>query len=458
MKVKALLQISVIGAILMIIVGCNADSESQSGQTEDGANEQVNDDKTVINFWHSMAGNNLEVMEELVEMYNESQNEVFVQHTYQGNYHEGLSKLNSVVGTDEIPDVMQLNEESLRPVIDGGFAKPMQEFIDRDNFDISNLEERVLGRYQVDGQLYSMPFNPSIAVMYYNKDAFEEVGLDPNNPPHTYSEIEEAAKKLTIESGGNTERYGINIRNFGWHYEQLRVNRGAYTVNNENGHADTATEAVLNSEEMVDIFTWIKGMYDEGIYANYGRNGDDVHDSFFNENVGMIIDSSSAAVPIIESAPFEVGMAEYPVPDGVEPHGSVIGGASLWIFDEIPEEKQEAAWDFVQYLTETETQIFWATNTGYFPINKDIFDTEEYKEYLEKYPEFQAAIDQLHRAEVNPITQGAFIGVYQDVRLAVEDQFERVLEGSVTIEEALDATNDIVTDALERYEKTEGAG
>ncbi len=269
---------------LLLVGACSTGSDVQHGTTDDG--------KVIVNFWHSMSGNNLTVLEDIIDEYNESQDDVQVDPIFQGTYRDGFTKINSVIGTEEVPALMQLNEESTKPMIDLGYIKPMQEFIDADDFNISSFEEHVLGRYEMDGQLYSMPFNPSIAVVYYNKDAFEEAGLDPESPPHTYSEYEEAARELTIGSGSNVEQYGMNIRNYGWHFEQLVVNQGGYTANNENGRADLATEATINNEEMVTALSWIKSMYDEGIYGNFGRSGDDARDAFFcgnNRNVRRIL-------------------------------------------------------------------------------------------------------------------------------------------------------------------------
>ncbi len=169
----------------------------------------------------------------------------------------------------------------------------------------------------------------------------------------------------------------------------------------------------------------------------------------------MFVESSSAAVPIIENADFEVGISLYPIPDGVNANGSVIGGASLWIFDGIPEETQDAAWEFVKYLLEPEIQAEWTTRTGYFPVSQDVHETETYVEYLEEYPAFQTALDQLHLGDVNHVTQGAYIGVYPDIRVIMEDAFEDILQNDANISEKLDEANDAITSAMERYERTE---
>ena len=77
-----------------------------------------------------------------------------------------------------------------------GNIEPIQKFIDADNYDMSGLEENIINYYKVDDQFYSMPFNSSTPVMYYNKDAFKAAGLDPEKAPETFEEVEEAVRKL----------------------------------------------------------------------------------------------------------------------------------------------------------------------------------------------------------------------------------------------------------------------
>src|SRR5699024_9625749 len=127
-------------------------SSSTGGKEGDAAT--TDDGKIIIEFWHSMGGTNLEVLEGIIEDYNSSQDEAEVQPIYQGSYFEGFSKLNSVLGTSEVPALMQLNEASTKPMIDLEYIKPMHELIDEDNFDVSNFEPAVLERYEVDGKLY----------------------------------------------------------------------------------------------------------------------------------------------------------------------------------------------------------------------------------------------------------------------------------------------------------------
>lgn len=154
-------------------------------------------EKTEISFWHAMSGPGQEALDGIVADFNNSQDKVVVNAEFQGSYEEALTKARSVGGTDNAPAIMQVFEVGTKYMIESGFIEPMQTFIDKDKYDLSQLEENILNYYKVDGKLYSMPFNSSTPVMIYNKDAFKEAGLDPESPPQTFSEVKAALEKLT---------------------------------------------------------------------------------------------------------------------------------------------------------------------------------------------------------------------------------------------------------------------
>ena len=59
-------------------------------------------------------------------------------------------------------------------------------------------------RLAFDGKTYGIPFQRSTPVLYWNKDAFKEAGLDPETPPASWAEMVEMGKKLTkTDASGN---------------------------------------------------------------------------------------------------------------------------------------------------------------------------------------------------------------------------------------------------------------
>ena len=136
-------------------------------------------------------------------------------------------------------------------MINSGNIKPIQEFIDADNYDMSGLEKNIVNYYSLDGKFYSMPFNSSTPVMYYNKDAFKAAGLDPEKAPATFEEIEDAGKAIVKV---NPKMKGFALQAYGWLYEQLLANQGALLLNNDNGRSDTPTEIGIGLKKKENLF------------------------------------------------------------------------------------------------------------------------------------------------------------------------------------------------------------
>src|SRR5690625_2376386 len=198
-------------AFILVLAACSGDqstSDSEGGDSEG---------KIEISFWHAMSGSNGDELESIVDKFNDQSDSVHVEAIYQGSYDDSLTKLRAIGGSDEAPAIVQVFEIGTKYMSESGFITPMQELIDKDNFDVSVLEPNILSYYELDGQLYSMPFNTSNAVMFYNKDMFEEAGLDPENPPNSFSEMKDAAEQLS--DGNNT--YGFTMATIGWFVEQL---------------------------------------------------------------------------------------------------------------------------------------------------------------------------------------------------------------------------------------------
>ncbi|WP_370621775.1 extracellular solute-binding protein [Bacillus sp. JCM 19034] len=180
-------------AFMLIVVACNnsdvtgdeaneqndTTNEVENEDQDQAADENQNSDEPVtVTFWHSMGGALQEALDGLVEMYNAAQDDVIVEAEYQGSYDEALTKFHSVAGTDSAPTMIQVFEIGTMSMVHSGQITPIQELIDADGYDMGSLEDNIINYYKIDDQFYSMPFNSSTPVMYYNKDAFEEAGLD----------------------------------------------------------------------------------------------------------------------------------------------------------------------------------------------------------------------------------------------------------------------------------------
>lgn len=379
--------------------------------------------KEKIIFWHAMGGNFQPTLNKIVEEYNKSQDKIEVEALYQGSYQEALNKFKSVQGTDKAPALIQLNEISTEYMYNSGAITPMQEFVKKDNYDLTKLEDTLINYYTINGTLYSMPFNSSASILLYNKDAFKEVGLDPEKAPKSYKELAEAAKKLTK----GTERYGFAMIMDAWFIEQLLANENTLYVNEENGRAGKSPTAVAyNGEKIKTIFNWLNDMYHDNTATSYGKEYQNTRAAFLSGKVSMYIDSSAGIQQLTELANFEIGSAYVPSENG-EFTGVPIGGASLWITNSVSDEEQAAAWDFVKYAVSKESQALWASSTGYYSVNKEAYDLDLLKKDLEKTPQKLVAVNEIKDTQKTAATSGAIVGVFPELRKVMTDSMEKVL-------------------------------
>jgi len=325
--------------------------------------------------------------------------------------------------------------------------------------DISDIEPNIMGYYSVGGKLYSMPFNTSNPMLYYNKDAFKAAGLDPNKPPRTFAEVKDYAAKLTKKGAdGKVSQYGYSMAIYGWFFEQLLAASGGLYLDNGNGRDGLATKATFNSPEGIAILQWWKDMYDAGILGNYGRPTAETQKAFDAQQTAMMIESTAGLRSRLTAAQgkFELGTGFLPRPneDAYKTSGTIIGGASLWIMKGRPAAEEACAWELVKYSVAPKTQAQWHIATGYYPVNKRGYDDPDDKAWRDKYPQFQTAIDQLHLAPNIRQTQGALTGVMPQARQEVETAIESVLLKNVSPKDALDLAAKNVTAAIENYNKT----
>ncbi|MBQ7519503.1 MAG: ABC transporter substrate-binding protein, partial [Clostridia bacterium] len=94
-------------------------------------------------------------------------------------------------------------------------------------------------------------------------------------------------------------------------------------------------------------------------------------------------------------------------------------------------------------------QAYWSSLTGYFPINVNAKDTDTMKATLEKNPQFQVALDQLHAS--GPAYVGSLLSVFPEVRQYVEEVTEKVYNAEYTPEQGVEELVKLADEAIENY-------
>jgi sn-glycerol 3-phosphate transport system substrate-binding protein len=424
------------------------------------------DGRVEVIFWHSMGGVNGDALERMADGFNSSQGEFHVRPVFQGGFADSLKKLVSSFGTASMPVLIQLDDIQLRFMVDSEATAPVQDFIDGEEerapqsgltVELADFEPRAIAYYSLDGKLRAMPFNLSGPVLYYDKNAFRDAGLDPERPPATLEDVRAYSEQLLRRNdAGEIIRNGIALNISAWYFEQMLAKQGAQYANNGNGRDALATEVRFDGPEGEAILAWWDDMVESGLATNVGQQGLQALLSVLSGKSAMAIESTAAMRSILQAlGPAAANVGAGPLPAPYSPDGGIVlGGAAAWIMSDRPEIEQRGAWEFLKYATQPEIQAQWHADTGYFPVRVSAWDLEPAATLHREVPQFTAAREQFLRSPVNRATEGAVIGPFTQVRESVVEAFEQVLVGGKSPRDAINAAADEANRAIERYNRS----
>ncbi len=405
---------------------------------------------TEIDFWYALSGNIQEVTLSLVEDFNESHPDIQVNPVHKGSYSEVLTSSIAAYRTGNAPHIVQVYEVGTQTLLDSNAIKPVYELFEENDMDINwnDFIGPLKAYYSVDGNLYSLPFNSSTPFLFYNKDAFEEAGLDPNQPPRTFKEVEEYGKQL-VESGAVE-----NALTVGWPSWVLAENmftwHGQPITNNRNGYDGHASELKINSEFGVELFTQLKEWQSENIFTYEGREGTP-NPSFLTGKTAMIITSTAYLGGFKEGADFEIGSGFIPHKEGLPQGNSLIGGATLWVYQGHSDEEYRAVTEFLDFIASVDQQVRWHKETGYLPVTNSAVNQLEEEGWFEENPNHSTAFNQLNIETETGEFAGLRLGDFVAIREIVLSEIESIFSGNKTVEKALDDAVQKSNQRLERY-------
>jgi sn-glycerol 3-phosphate transport system substrate-binding protein len=361
-----------------------------------------------------------------------------------------------------------MSEPYTQAMIDSGEITPIQEYLDQEDYDLSDFAPAAIAYYTVDDTLYAMPYGLAVPLMFYDKAPFREVGLDPDQPPRDLDEAQAVSEKLLRrDSAGNVTRSGLALDVSPWFLEVMLAGAGELYVNNDNGRAGFATEVAFDNEAGRKFFQWWHDMAEKGLLLNVGRGpnaGVDALLAIAAKRAVMTISISGALRAIVDV--LAKGGAQGVEPGGVAPVPGIPGrvpegspgvySRSLWIMSARPEAERDAAWTFIKWLMEPEQQAEWFAGSGYLPVRNSAYDFPAAKDIIAKYPEFQIPVDLYAKTATTTAALGPLLGPFQQVRDAVAEAIESMLSGAASPDEALAAAAKNANAAIEDYNRRLG--
>lgn len=396
--------------------------------------------QTEIQWWHAMSGANNDVVETLAKESNESQSDYRVVPAYRGTYPETLNAGIAAFRAGQAPHIIQVFDVGTGVMMNAeGAVKPVADILSMggSEFDPSQYLPGIVAYYsRPDGTMLSFPYNSSSPILYYNKDLFEEAGLDPETPPTTWPEVFEAARTIK-ESGAapcgltSTWLTWIGLENFAaWNNLQYGTN--------ENGLAGSDVELKINEGQFVTHFQNIADLAADDTFR-YGGRTSEAKQLFLSGECAIMTESSGGLGDVINSG-MNYGLGQlpyYPEAEGA-PQNTIPGGASLWVFDGKSDEEYEGVAAFFEFLSQTEIQSRLHQVSGYLPVTLAAYEATKESGFYEENPGREIPISQMMGKEPTENSRGVRLVNLPQIRDIQNEEFERMLAGQQTAQEALD--------------------
>jgi sn-glycerol 3-phosphate transport system substrate-binding protein len=386
------------------------------------------------------------IVDTICQNFNKENPGIKVTAVYTGSYADTMIKAQTGIKSRTPPDMAVIQATELFTLLDMDAIEALDGFVskDPDKAFINDFYHSFLENSQAKGKLWSLPFQRSTIVLYYNKEMFKRAGLDPSKAPRNWVELVDYAKKLTIRKpDGGIETWGLEIPSTGfqyWMFQALALQNGRQIMNQDGTHVYFDNpEAVEAMQFWIDLTKSHKVM-PEGVieWAT-------VPTDFMQGRTAMMFHTTGNLTNVRKGSTFDFGVAYLPAG---KKFGSPTGGGNLYMFKGISEEKKEAAWKFMRFATSPAQAAYFSMSTGYVATRKSAFDTDLLKGYVTGFPQALTARDQLEFAKAELSTHSN-----SQIYKIVNDAIQAAMVGTKTASQAMQTAQAECDKVLEAFRK-----
>ena len=271
---------------------------------------------------------------------------------YAGTYQETIVKVLTALKSGEPPQMSVLLSTDMFTLIDEDAIIPFDDLAPsaEDKAWMKSFFPAFMLNSQTGGKTWGIPFQRSTIVLYWNKEAFREAGLDPNKPPASWAEQIEYAKKLTKrDTSGNVTRWGLKVPSSGfpyWLFQGFTTQNDVLLMNQAGTETYYDKPAVIEALQYWVDLSKVHKVMPPGI-IEWGTTPKD----FFERQTAMMWTTTGNLTNVKNNASFEFGVAMLPAG---KRRGSPTGGGNFHIFKKSTPAQQAASLKFIKWITSPE--------------------------------------------------------------------------------------------------------
>lgn len=414
-------------------------------------------EKVKFEYWYGLSGDLGETLKETCARFNVAQEAYEAVCVGYDGYELVVQSAIAAFRAGKAPTILQSFDAGTADLMMSGEFYPVQKMMAdfKIEIDWDNYFPGIKNYYSSStGELFSMPFNSSTAVMYYNTADLEKAGIA---APTTWEEFEAALKAV---KAADPARCAFGYEPSVWiDLEQFSAIHNIGIATNNNGYDGLDTQFTYNTtlhvKHMENIQRWLTDGLAEMKTAATGATSQDA----FAQNIcsfyfGSIASHSSVNLKAVDGLAWDVAML--PIYEGTTRHNSVVGGASLWVLSGKSDEEYRGAAEYMKFLATPASEKWWVAETGYIPVTKTAFEELTTEGFYNAAPfkGREVAMTSLTFTEPGPLTRGYRLGGMIQTRAEWKSEVEAALAGGKTMQEALDTAVERSNAILEKFAKT----
>ena len=325
---------------------------------------------------------------------------------------QAVAKLQTAIAGNTTPDLSQMGTDMMGQFGATGAFEPVPADIDS-----SAYFEGAWNTNIVDGQVLGVPWYVETRLLYYRTDIAETAGI--TSPPATWDDLKAMAQAMKADGGAE---WGISLGTQNWQeYFPFLWSDGGDVV-------DADGNPTLNSPQAVEALTFYDSFFEEGLSPTSVPEGFDITPAFVTGTHPMFF-SGPWHLTLIETAggaDFADKWAIAPMPTKVSAT-SFIGGSNFVVYKN--SQNKDAAWAFVEFLSDPATQALWYETAGGLPAVSAAWDDPA----LQEDPNLAVFGEQLSDTKAQPSTE-----TWSELAAAINDALEAMTTGSLTPQAAAD--------------------
>ncbi len=409
-----------------------------------------------VRFWHMWRGEWADVVQKIVDRFNESQ-DTYEVIALSVPGHAANSKFLLAVAGGDPPDCMAQWNNVIPKWADSELLVPLNSLMTEAEW--TRFKETTypiakrIGIYK--GNLYGVTTGLNVWACYYREDFLEEAGLDPAEFPETLEGLMEWGRKLhRFDAKGNIKRIGFVPQ---W-FRTYAPGFGGGLWDWEN-----PSDIMLETPENLRALSWLVKSRAELGFENIQRLESGFRQGFASDwpfirgYYAILVDGQWRVEQLAKYAP-KVRYGTIPIPPPAE-GGRKHFGWSNGNFMIIPAgaDCPKGAWEFIKFwsgLEQPERAAEFYTWGGWLPLNDSIADAKFYREYVEAHPQFQTFIDMLPSKNIHPMPPVPYQDYLAD---RVQQMDDSAIRGTLTPADALKRlVREIKTERARRRETHRG--